>query len=283
MRAGSRLEADLGLDSLGRVELAAFLESEFGVEAAEARLAELGTVAELARFVGAGRLAGDGSGPSWSEILAPERPPELPRSSGWHRAIVYASRGLVRACFRTRASGQERLPPWPCILASNHQSFLDGLFLTAHLPTASVLRSAFYAKAKHVDRGWLRFLAKRCNVVVASADEGFRRSLQKLAAALRRGDSVLIFPEGTRSPDGALGPFRESYAILARELDVPVVPVAIDGAQRALPSGHLLPRLLARVSISYLDPLRPAASETLEEFNRRVRDSIAAELARGRG
>ena len=67
------------------------------------------------------------------------------------------------------------------------------------------------------------------------------------------------------------------------ELDVPVVPVAIDGAQRALTPGHLVPRLLARVSISYLDPIRPAASETLEEFNRRVRDSIAAELARGRG
>ena len=230
---------------------------------------------------GAGSL--DGSGPSWSEILSPVRPPELPRSSGWHRAIVYASRGLVRACFRTRASGQERLPPWPCILASNHQSFLDGLFLTAHLPTASVLRSAFYAKAKHVDRGWLRFLAKRCNVVVASADEGFRRSLQKLAAALRRGDSVLIFPEGTRSPDGALGPFRESYAILARELDVPVVPVAIDGAQRALPK-RPPPAAAARAGFDQLpDPLRPTASETLEEFNRRVRESIAAELARGRG
>ena len=234
MRAGSRLDADLGLDSLGRVELAAFLERAFGIAAPEARLAEAETVADLARLAAGGTPSDRGSAPSWREILSTERPPLLPRSSGWHRAIVYASRALLRACFRIEARGLERLPASACILAVDHQSFLDGLFVTAHLPPARLLRTLFYAKAKHVDRGWLRFLAGRCNVI-ASADEGFRASLQKLAAGLRRGDSVIIFPEGTRSPAGSLGSFRESYAILARELDVAVVPLVIDGAQHALP------------------------------------------------
>lgn len=281
--AESRLDADLGLDSLGRVELAAFLEQAFGVSVPEARLAGLETVGELAAFVTRAEPSGESAGSTWAEILRPAQAPALPSSGLWHRAIVYVSRIGVRLYFRTRARGQDRLPAGPCILAPNHQSFFDGLFVTAHLRPRTALSTLFYAKAKHVDRRWLQYLASRCNVVVASADEGFRRSLQALAAALSRGQNVMIFPEGTRSIDGALGAFKESYAILARELGVPVVPVVIDGAHRALPAGRWLPRLLSRVSVTYLEPLRPRADEALEAFNQRVRDAIATQLAMGRG
>jgi long-chain acyl-CoA synthetase len=283
VHAASRLDGDLGLDSLGRVELAAFLEQAFGVEVPEARLAGIETVGELAAFVAGGEPGGAATGASWSEILSAGEPSAMPRSGLLHRAIVYGSRAAVRLCFRTRARGQERLPNGPCILAPNHQSFFDGLFVTAHMRPRTVLRTLFYAKAKHVDRRWLRYVAERSNVVVANADVGFRRSLQTLAAALRRGQNVMIFPEGTRSADGALGAFKESYAILARELGVPVVPVVIDGAHRALPTGHLLPRLLRKVSVTYLEPLRPRADEALAAFNERVHDAIAAQLALGRG
>ena len=283
VHAASRLDADLGLDSLGRVELAAFLEQAFGVQVTEAQLAAIETVGELACVVAGSERAGATAEMSWSEILSPAQPPQLPASGAWHRTIVYASRVAVRLYFRTRARGQNRLPAGPCILAPNHQSFFDGLFVTAHLRPRTVLRTLFYAKAKHVERGWLQYLAGRCNVVVANADEGFRRSLQTLAAALKSGRNVMIFPEGTRSADGTLGSFKESYAILARELDVPVVPVVIDGAHRALPAGHWLPRLLGKVSVTYLEPLRPRADEAVEAFNQRVRDAVAAQLALGRG
>lgn len=283
VRAGSRLDADLGLDSLGRVELAVFLERAFGVAVPEARLAELETVGDLARFV-AGRQAGgdEAAELSWGQILAPAHPVALPRSSVLHRVLVHALRGLARSYFRIRAHGLERLPDGPCILAPNHQSFFDGLFVIAHMRPRAVRHTLFYAKAKHVERLWLTPLAERCNVVVMKASEGLLHSLQALAAGLRRGDNVMVFPEGTRSSDGSLGPFKESYAILAQELAVPVVPVVIDGAHRALPTGRWLPRLLGKITVTYLDPVWPRVGESVEALNRRVRDLIEAQLAAGR-
>jgi long-chain acyl-CoA synthetase len=210
------------------------------------------------------------------------RPVTLPRSSAIHRALVYASRVLVRLYFRTRAQGLERIPAGPYILAPNHQRFFDGLFVVAHMRPRAVLRTLFCAKAKHVERLWLTPLAKRSNVVVMSAGEGLLQSLQALAAGLRRGDNVMIFREGTRSSDGSLGPFKESHAILAQELAVPVVPVVIDGAHRSLPTGRWLPRLLGRISVTYLDPVWPRVGESVATLNRRVRDMIEAQLAGGR-
>jgi long-chain acyl-CoA synthetase len=283
VRADSRLDDDLGLDSLARVELAVFLERAFGVTVPETRLAELATVADLARFVAGKRTAGDeGAELSWGEILAPRSPVALPHSSLLHRALLYASRVAVRLYFRTRAQGLERLPKGPFILAPNHQSFFDGLFVIAHMRPRAALRTLFYAKAKHVERLWLSAVARRSNVVVMRAGENLLQSLQALAAGLRRGDNVMIFPEGTRSANGILGPFKESYAILARELAVPVVPVVIDGAHRVLPTGRWLPRLLGKISVTYLDPVWPRVGESVAALNQRVRDVVAAQLAGGR-
>jgi len=283
VRAESRLDADLGLDSLARVELAVFLERAFGVAVPETRLAELATVADLARFV-AGRqgAGGEDAELSWAEILAPGSPVALPHSSLLHSTLIYASRVAVRLYFRTKAQGLERLPKGPYILAPNHQSFFDGLFVLAHMRPRAAVRTLLYAKAKHVERLWLSAVAKRSNVVVMRAGENLLQSLQALAAGLRRGDNVMIFPEGTRSANGILGPFKESYAILARELSVPVVPVVIDGAHRALPTGRWLPRVLSRISVTYLEPVWPRVGESVAALNARVRDVIAAQLDGGR-
>jgi long-chain acyl-CoA synthetase len=273
--AESRLEGDLGLDSLGRVELAVFLERAFGLALPDTRLVEFDTVGALARFVAEYTVERE-SRPdvSWSDLLKPARPPALPRSSLWHRGLVCLSRVFVRLYFRTRVRGMERLPEGPYILAPNHQSFIDGLFVTAHMPSRAVLRTLFYAKEKHIRQWWLKFLAQRNNVVVIKSDEGILQSLQKLAAGLKRGNNVMIFPEGTRSASGALGVFKESYAILARELAVPVVPVVIDGAHRVLPTGRLWPRLLGKVSVTYLDPVQPREGEEASGLNERVRALI---------
>jgi long-chain acyl-CoA synthetase len=285
VEAASRLEADLGIDSLGRVELSVFVERAFGVAIPETRLAEFATVGDLARFVAQYKKETETSAEiSWTEILHPKKRPTLPRSSIWHRLLVHFSRVAVRVFFRIKARGSERLPPEPFILAPNHQSYLDGLFVSAYLRPRAVLRTLFYAKERHVRKWWLKFLARRSNTIVMNPKEGFLGSLQKLAAGLKRGNNLIIFPEGTRSRDGALGPFKDSYAILARELDVPVVPVVIDGAHAVLPAGRRFPNLLRRISITYLDPVRPSEGERPASFNARVRALIqeALDSARSR-
>ena len=147
----------------------------------------------------------------------------------------------------------------------------------------AVLRTLFYAKAKHVDRAWLKFLAGRSNVVVANADEGFRGSLQKLAAALQRGNNVMIFPEGTRSAGrrarALQGELRDPGARAAR-------PRRAGGDRRRAPRAARRPLAAAPAGegpVTYLEPLRPRADEAVETFNQRVRDAVAAQLALGRG
>ena len=283
VRALSRLDADLGVDSLGRVELAAFLQQSFGVAIPEARLAEFATAGDLARFVAQYKTdKGDAPAFSWSEILKPARPPALPHSSLLHRLIVFVSDLFVRLAFRTESQGGDRLPEGPCIIAPNHQSLFDGMFVNAFMRKSAVWRTLYYAKAKHFGGAWKKFLADRSNVIVATPEEGILQSLQKVAAALRKGNNVVIFPEGTRSPGGTLGAFKESYAILARELNVPVVPVVIDGTHRVLPVGGWFPRLLGRVRVTYLEAVTPREGEPADRFNQRVRAMIEERLQGGR-
>lgn len=278
--ASSRLTEDLGIDSLGRVELSVYLERRFGVSISETQLLEVENLGELARLVDRDKTSG-GEVPadvSWSELLHPKTEPALPRTSVWHWLIVYLSRILVRALFRLESHGISRIPAGSFILVPNHQSYLDGLFVCAPMRPDAVLKTLFYAKERHVRRPWLKALARRCNTIVMDPTRGFLGSLQQLAAGLRRGYGLIVFPEGTRSRDGVLGPFKDSYAILASELSVPVVPVVIEGAHAVLPAGRRFPRFLGRISVTFLEPLRPDAGEPAAHFNARVRELIAAEL-----
>lgn len=84
-----------------------------------------------------------------------------------------------------------------------------------------------------------------------------RESIQKVATLLRSGKNIIIFPEGTRTLDGTLGEFKKTFAILSKELNVPVVPVAIHGAYEALPSGAKLPRPFRRISVRFQPPVFP--------------------------
>ena len=88
-----------------------------------------------------------------------------------------------------------------------------------------------------------------------------------MAAALKIGKKIIIFPEGTRTKTGELGNFKKTFAILSTELNVPVVPVAIEGANRALPVGAKIPRPWKRVKVRFLEPIQPEGHtpETLTE------------------
>lgn len=284
VKPSSRLDADLGLDSLGRVELSVFIERAFGIAIPEARLSAVVTVMDLACFADQFK-SDDGNAlieVSWAEILHPKTLPLLPRSGLLHRCLMFMSRIIIRVLFRVAGHGCQELPAGACILAVNHQSFLDGLFVCAQLNPRDVLRTFFYAKEQHVRKPWVRALARRCNTVVVNPKEGFLGSLQQLATGLQQGNNLIIFPEGTRSRDGHLGPFKDSYAILASELRCPVVPVVIEGAYAALPAGRRFPNFTRRITVTCLEAMQPAAGELAASFNARVRARISNSLERVR-
>ena len=136
----------------------------------------------------------------------------------------------------------------------------------------------FYAKKKHVNNWFLRFMAHRNNVVVMDLNKDLKESIQKLAEILKMGRKIIIFPEGTRSKDGNLGDFKKTFAILSKELNVPVVPVAINGAYRALPSGRLFPRMFSPVTVNILQPVLPK-EHSYDSLANTVKENIKQKMA----
>jgi long-chain acyl-CoA synthetase len=277
VRPDDHLEIDLALDSLQKVALQTFLESAFGVTFTEEELIECSTPAKLAARVAEQSTSLTATAVKWGEILREKVSVTLPRSGFTHIWINRAARLFLRTYFRVRGRGLENLPDGPCILAPNHQSFMDGLLVSTFLGKSTLKRTYFYAKADHIRRWWLKLLARTNNVIVTDINRNLKESLQKLAAALKEGRNVIIFPEGTRSRDGSLGDFKKTFAILGRELNVPIVPVAIKGAYEAMPTGRWIPKPFRRIDVTFLPPIYPT-DETYDDLAERVQAQVAGQL-----
>ncbi|MDD2239163.1 MAG: AMP-binding protein [Kiritimatiellae bacterium] len=276
----SHWEMDLALDSLARLSVLIFIEKTFGVKLPESVFTDFPTVLALAQHADAHRLFFRERAGTWDSLLKPQdskTPLALPRSGWVHPFLKMLLGGLVRLMFRVRSQGREHLPPQgPCILVANHQSFIDGLLVSMYLKNAFLRRTYYYAKRKHVKNGLLEWLARHSNVIVVEVGRDVQLSLQMMAQALRQGGNLIIFPEGTRSEDGQLGDFKGTFAALALELQIPVIPVAISGAIRALPRGRRLPRFLTRITVRFL-PALPEADRTNET---RLADATREAIAR---
>ncbi len=167
------------------------------------------------------------------------------------------ARPFARLYFRLEIRGLENLPDdTPVILAPNHQSHLDSLLIASALRARTLRKTFFFAKEKHFRSWYRRVFANNSHVIVMKFGRELRESLQRVAAVLRSGRNMVIFPEGTRSKDGTLSNFKRSFAILSKEMDVPVVPVAIRGAYRSLKSGRFIPRPV-KIQLDFLEPIRP--------------------------
>ncbi|HEY8374829.1 MAG TPA: lysophospholipid acyltransferase family protein [Nannocystis sp.] len=206
------------------------------------------------------------------------------RFSHWY-AITWANHCIRRfGLWTIEIEGRERLlGDRPCVIVANHQSFGDIFVLYA-------LRSHFKWVAKQ-SVFWVPFLGW----MMAMADyvpirRGDPRSRDKMLARcrrhLRRGSPILIFPEGTRSPDGEIRPFRRGAFTLAVEAGVPIVPIVIDGTLDALPRGTWVfeTERVRPIRVRVLDPIAPdATGGDVELLQTRVRELMIAALADLRG
>lgn len=271
------LEIDIAMDSLDQVSLLAFLKSTFGVELSEEKLMSHQTVRLLSEFILEKKEKISVELVNWQEILKEKVDLTLPKT--WITANVFrsCSKFFFKVYFRFKGDGQEHLPDTPCIIAPNHQSFYDGLFVASFLKGRFFKNTYFYAKQKHVKNPFVRFLADRNNVIVVDLNSGLKESIQKLAEVLKKGKNIMIFPEGTRSVDGTVGDFKKLFAILSKELNVPIVPVTINGAYQALPAGTLIPRPLCPISVSFQEPVFPA-DHSYESLTEKVYQDVRGGL-----
>jgi long-chain acyl-CoA synthetase len=119
-------------------------------------------------------------------------------------------------------------------------------------------------------------LAAKNNVIVMDLSD-LKTSLQKMAEVLKRGNNIIIFPEGTRTQTGEIGDFKKTFAILSRELNVPIVPVAINGAYDALPRGTHFPKPWTKITVNFLKPILPE-NHTYDSLKDIVQSKVSEQL-----
>ena len=191
---------------------------------------------------------------------------------------------LLRTVFRPQAEGAENVPDeGPVILASNHLSYADWLFMPLVIPR----RVTFVVKAEYFEgagvKGWLQrtFFSGAGQVPIdrssGRAAEGAMRTGQKI---LQSGHLFGIYPEGTRSPDGRLYRGRTGVARLALESKVPVIPVAVIGTDVVAPPGRRFGRV-HRPRVRFGQPLDFSRYEGMESDRyilRAITDEIMYEI-----
>jgi long-chain acyl-CoA synthetase len=279
VRPHHHLEMDLGMDSLDKVGFQAWLQQNFGVSIEPVAMTSFGDVLKLSEFVGEHKTHMEDARINWADIIREKVNLKLPGNWFTGRWSIYSFRIFFHLYFRFSAKGKENIPEGPFILAPNHQSSFDGLFVAAYLTNHQMRRTYFYAKEKHIRQRWLKFLASRNNIIIVDLNRDLKESIQKMAEVLKQNRSLIIFPEGTRTVTGELGEFKKTFAILASELNIPIVPVAISGAYKALPKGSYFPRLWTRVKIVFLEPVFPAG-HSYETLTGEVRQRIEEGLKR---
>ena len=243
------LYADLGLDSLQAIELLLFAEESLGVSIPDDEAGQLTKVGEL--FDAARALEEAGEGERVAEV-GPSSTLSLQEKRGLDRALLRCSFGTARAVlnswFGLHVTNGEAVPIGrPYILAANHSSHLDTGAVVAALAHSKSLDEALrlhvlgardYFFASRL-QGWL--VSKLLNVVPIERHENSLASLKLVRGILSAGEPILIYPEGTRSRTGELQEFKAGLGLIAWEMQVPVIPVAIAGTHAALPAGRSWP------------------------------------------
>lgn len=267
------LETDLAFDSLDNVSLQGFVEQTFGIVIKADEFNKFSNIQAIADHIATHKTRAEEEDTSWSSMLSGNSSNlELPSAT-----FVTASEGFFKAFLklhnRLEIKGKENIPAdGNFIIAPNHQSFIDGQICVAGLDNRALRNTYYYATEEHVRGAVVLYFANRLNIIRMER-RNLKNSIMKLGEVLKRGKNIVIFPEGRRTEDGHLGVFKKTFAILSKELQVPIVPVRITGAYEAMPRGKRFPGT-HKITVEYLTPVVPEDHETYEQIMERVKNAI---------
>lgn len=195
---------------------------------------------------------------------------------GYRLAKALLSRPLRKA-YDIKVDGDTRLPDGPVVLAANHRSFMDSIFLALVVDRAV----SFLAKAEYFDRrrtAWIFRSTGQIPLRRGSPAEA-RRAIDEALGVLDRGGVVGVYPEGTRSRDGLLHRGNLGPARLAAAAGAPIVPVGLLGTDKVQAPDQRLPRLGQEVEVRFGKPIRPDASASDRAHLRDLTDELMADIA----
>lgn len=285
---------ELGLSSIERIELLMAVERAFDCTIDETAFAAAANVADLERLAARGAAARPGAGGT----PTPEEPFAFP---AWNRSrparlVRRINLGLwllplARVFAWIKVEGRDRLDAaaGPVIYAANHQSHMDAPVILAALPAqrrynvATAASKEFFGPHFHPQRHTVRErLTNSLNYYLASLlfnifplpqrETGARSAIRYVGELLETGASVLIFPEGRRTDAGEIGRFQSGIGMLAARLQVPVVPVRLDGLDRVLHKSWRM-AVPGRVRVTFGAPLQ-LGDGPYDELARRVEQAV---------
>ena len=190
--------------------------------------------------------------------------------------------GITRTLVGARAQWRVSPPAGQCLYFANHTSHLDTVAIWSALTPAQRARVRPVAARDYWDRpglrGWLSGAVLRAILIDRNRERPDADPLQPVREALRQGDSLILFPEGTRSNERLPQRFRGGLFRLAAEFpEVALVPVYLDTLHRSLPKGALLPLPLPLYcNVNFGAPLALAPGEPREAFLERARAAVEA-------
>lgn len=257
----SVLASDLGLTSVGRLELAGYIEQEFRLDLEDTAIKQNTRVSDL-------RLL----------IQKRERYEEKDHLRMWtNSSLIRTARALIEYCIHlplreiltpTTVEGRENLSKLrgPALFISNHVSFFDAGVIIYALPpkirrrisTAAWEEFFFDSQGGFFQKILRRIIFEYCtiffNAFMIPQSRGFRKTLRYMGRLIDRGVSILYFPEGSRTWDGDMLPFEQGLGLVVKELKAPVVPVKIRGLEKVLPRGAAFPKR-GRVKVTFGKPI----------------------------
>jgi len=150
----------------------------------------------------------------------------------WYWICHWFCRVCCLLFFRFRSFGRENVPDkGGFLLVSNHQSYLDPVFCGV-----AMKRQLCYLARQSLFGNWFfSWLIYSLNAIPLKLDEADLAAVRKVIAELKAGRGVCIYPEGTRTSDGKIAPFKAGFGLLCRRGNAPLVPVVIDGAFECWP------------------------------------------------
>lgn len=247
--SASRLRADLGYDSLMAMELSVALEQIRGKGALPENILGIETVGELEASLGvdAARETPARRDPGATAVIEDEAEAKVsvpdPVKTLGRFALGVLQREFYGNMMKPKVTGRSFIPlNRPTLVVANHASHLDMGFVKYALGRYGQDLVALAAKDYFFDTKLKRAFSENfTNLAAFDREAGLHHTLEEVGALLRSGKTVLIFPEGTRSPDGSMQKFKGAVGFLALHHHIDILPVWLGGTYQALPKNRVIP------------------------------------------
>ena len=272
----SHIELDLGFDSLDIVEFMNFLNETFGINLVEQDFVENKTISAIIKLVNekAGKFVEKvDKNENLKKIIESDSDVKLPKDARYAKFLRVILGPFFRFYFKYKCIDKENIKDGAGIIVGNHQSYLDGFMVNNVFTTKEMNDNYYIATALHFKSKTMKYLANHGNIILVDANRNLKNTLQAAAKVLKNNKKLIIFPEGARTRDGQLHEFKKTFAILAKDLNVPIYPFVLKGAYEAFPYNKKFPKR-NNVSVQFLERIEPN-NKTVEELVEETKNNIA--------